>query len=674
MARHRRRDANTARGEWFAPWCEVTAERTLEPMRAQGRSSVFAVASSLVLSVAGCSSDDASSAAPPAQGGAAGSTASTTGTGGASGGGAKAGAAGASGKGTSGNAGTGAAGGGGGGAGGAGGKSGTGGTGGGTAGAAQAGSGGQAGSAPSGPGRFVVGALHGALGRFYVRADLTDVPFDVLVDAAAGSWSFGTPDDVEVKGLDPNGSFTSDDYGARYLAGIVAPTKGKYTLTLQATHPSSLFVADAAFVSGQPIDLDPSAPTAVRVEFHKKGGGQGSVHLQWTGPGIPTAVDVPKANLIPDLRALDQTSAAFGGIQGGALPIAVWWPGEGELSSTSKTIPPQFVRADGHTGWKERGVNTVWYNYQLGGGGAVPPMLDVFQKLGLDAWRYPSDALTMNPPVASPKQTDAADKSFTAYSNLDEAFGKEPLASFAGRAQSFEAERKLPMVCTFSGSQLAYFQPPINVDGVSAFMTSCDWIAMDYYPTNEDTNGVVTMPIGIDRMASAIRHIIDFSGGKPAFTFVDTSNQLLSAACRAPTAAEVDAMAWGSMIAGARGIAYFPQVPGKSNDGTTPDVEAELPKLNALLQKWAPVMLDGGTSLARLLLPGGFRGAIRKHAGVTYAIVLNDDDKPATFSAPDGDVFAYYGVSGPAAGTMFAPYQVTITHDGKTETLTFPLP
>ena len=534
----------------------------------------------------------------------------------------------------------------------------------------------------TGPGRFLDDRT-GVLGRFYFGASFTATPVDVVVDRAAGDWGFGTPEDTEVKGLGGS-AFTSDHFSVRYLGALVAPTAGTYTLSV-ATNPAltsdvvKLTIDGAPFTFGSTLTLDPSTPRAFSLEYDHPKAGQSRVSLQWKGPGIDVATTIPKTALRADLRALDQASPAFAGMADGSMPIGVFWPNENLLSSTDKTIPAIFQRTDGHTGWKERGANVLWYNNQWGGGGDLAPMVQVAATLGLKTWRFPADRMVNTAPPADPKKFDADDTTLMAYALEDEAYGKSdwPIDTFLAAAAHARATRAIPIVDGFSGPQLAGLHTQRDIDALKGYLAACDWVAMDYYPLAEfATSEVRTIPAGIDRMAEAIARLIEWSGGKPAFAFVDTSNQKLTAGSRGPTAAEVDAMAFGSLLAGARSISYFPEVPvsGGTNDGTPPDVEAELPKLGKVLQKWAPVLLDEGITVTSRLLPTNFRAAIRKHAGTTYTFVFNDSDKPSTWTSSAGDVLAFYGGKSPVAGEVLAPYQVDITYECTRDKLVFPLP
>jgi hypothetical protein len=94
----------------------------------------------------------------------------------------------------------------------------------------------------------------------------------------------------------------------------------------------------------------------------------------------------------------------------------------------------------------------------------------------------------------------------------------------------------------------------------------------------------------------------------------------------------------GSIIHGARLIAYFPEVPGKrdnkgkqfgnGNDGTPPELETEMVKINAQLQALAPVLNAKGARLATLAEP--MIGAIRDYKGTRYLIVMNNDAEEST--------------------------------------------
>jgi hypothetical protein len=535
---------------------------------------------------------------------------------------------------------------------------------------------------PVGAKRFLDDA-HGAFARFYFGAHFTGTPVDVVVDAASGDWSWGTPASIEIAGRD-GGAFTSDHYGVRYLGALVAPVAGTYVLTV-ATNPAipsdvvTLAIDGAPFTLGDSIALDPSTPRAFELDYDHTTVGQARVALQWTGPGIVSPTTIPSSALRADLRAVDLASKSFAGMADGSMPIGVFWPNESTLSSTSTKIPTEYVRSDGHTGWRERGVNVLWFDNQWGGGGDLGTLVHLAATLGFSTWRFPADRMINTGAPTDAKSFDAADTTLMAYSLEDEANGKSdwPIAHFSDEAAHARATRPIPIVDGFSGSQLAGLHSQSDIDVMRSYLSQCDWVGMDDYPLAQFSDvAVLPIPEGIDRMAHAIAKLVEWSGGKPAFAFVDTSNQRLTADARGPTAIEVDAMVWGALVAGARSISYFPEVPvaGGANDGTPPDVEAELPRLNALVQKWAPVLLDEGVTISNWILPGRFRVAIRKHAGKTYAFVFNDSSSAATWHSSHGDVLAYYGVEGPKEGESFAPYELDVESDCTTTKVTFPLP
>jgi hypothetical protein len=533
----------------------------------------------------------------------------------------------------------------------------------------------------SGPGRFLPGKT-GVLGRYYAGAGFTGTPFALVVANASSDWEFGSPDSIELKGIDSSLIFTSDHFSVQYDGAIVAPAAGTYTLSV-ATNPSittevvALTVDGAPFTLGTSLTLDPAKPAPFSLRYDHPKPGRSWVHLQWTGPGITTAVDIPSANLLADVRALDQSSKAFAGMPDGSMPIGVFWPNQNTFSDKSTKIPSAARRSDGHTGWVERGANLFVFDNQWGDGGDLSAGIALATALGVRTWRFPADVLTNtpNPGKASPTAFDTADTTLTAYALEDEAYLKISTADFLAEASHARATRPLPIYCNFAGSSVAGNHPQVDIDGARAFMGSCDWLAMDNYPLTQPTAALPNaIALGIDVMAQSLQRLIEYSGGKPVFSYVDTADEKLAAGSRGPSAKEVDAMVFGALIAGARSILYFPEVPGTgANDGTPTDVEAELPRLNSLLQKWASVLLDEGTSISNLALPDHFRAAVRVHGGKTYAFVFNNADAPADYHPSAGDPFAFYGVSGPPDGTTFAPYQLMIVHDCVREVVTVPL-
>ena len=124
------------------------------------------------------------------------------------------------------------------------------------------------------------------------------------------------------------------------------------------------------------------------------------------------------------------------------------------------------------------------------------------------------------------------------------------------------------------------------------------------------------------------------SGGKPQFAFIETSNQQLAwlpKDVRGPSAGEMRAEIWNSVIHGAKGIVYFPQQfnPFKF-DGTPSDVSIQMAKQNRILAELGPILaLPANPKGMKASVAAPLEAAWRKDdKGASYVIVLNLSDQP----------------------------------------------
>jgi hypothetical protein len=118
-------------------------------------------------------------------------------------------------------------------------------------------------------------------------------------------------------------------------------------------------------------------------------------------------------------------------------------------------------------------------------------------------------------------------------------------------------------------------------------MTSCDW-----YLTNTGRSVAkylkVTIGEQIDRM-------MRLSGGKPAFSCIECSNQNLGATSREPTTTEFAAMVLISLVRGAKGVWYFPQkvVGGFNYDNMSPAMSDYMTYFNKILLSYQRYFMEG---------------------------------------------------------------------------------
>jgi hypothetical protein len=280
--------------------------------------------------------------------------------------------------------------------------------------------------------------------------------------------------------------------------------------------------------------------------------------------------------------------------------------------------------------WARRGITVAWFNQRINP--REKPLEDYIGKAaaaGLKMWRYPGEY--MDP--EKDENFDANDPTLAAYSMIDEPVlhHMDPDA-VKEQAKNFrEAKPKLKLVLNLEGDKFVMPNPGQNViDQYTAYMEACDIGFVDWYVKNRNADRYP-----LTHLWTAVERLVVWGKGKPVGAFIECSNQKIAPEGREPTVGEMRAEIIGSIIHGARLIAYFPEVPGKKqnkgkyfgggNDGTPPELESEMVRINRRLQELAPILHDKGARLTTL--PEGLLGAVRYHGGKTYLIVLNDDDE-----------------------------------------------
>src|SRR5438045_6890878 len=95
-----------------------------------------------------------------------------------------------------------------------------------------------------------------------------------------------------------------------------------------------------------------------------------------------------------------------------------------------------------------------------------------------------------------------------------------------------------------------------------------------------------------------IDYLLELSGGnKPAFAYIESCNIRITSSKNgaAPTASEMKAQAWVSVIHGAKGIVYFPLKIGGGFvwDATPPELATAVGELGRELIKYEQYFLKG---------------------------------------------------------------------------------
>jgi hypothetical protein len=171
------------------------------------------------------------------------------------------------------------------------------------------------------------------------------------------------------------------------------------------------------------------------------------------------------------------------------------------------------------------------------------------------------------------------------------------------------------------------------IDEYTAYMDACDIGFVDWYVKNRNADRYP-----LSHLWTAVERLVVWGKTKPVGAFIECSNQRIAPEGREPTVGEMRAEIVGSIIHGARLIAYFPESPGRKdnkgkqfgngNDATPPQLEEEMVKINRQLQQLAPILHAKGARLTTL--PEPLLGAVRDYNGTRYLIVLNNDSEEKT--------------------------------------------
>ena len=295
--------------------------------------------------------------------------------------------------------------------------------------------------------------------------------------------------------------------------------------------------------------------------------------------------------------------------------------------------------------WARRGITVAWFNQRINP--KEKPLEEYIAKAqaaGLKMWRYPGEY--MDPEKA--ETFDASDPTLAAYSLLDEPIlHKKSAEDMKQQAADFrEAKPKLKLIVNLEGDKFVMPNPGQNViDQHTGYMEAADIGFVDWYVKNRNADRYP-----LSHLWTAVERLVVWGKGKPVGAFIECSNQRIAPEGREPTVGEMRAEIVGSIIHGARLIAYFPESPGNKdnkgkqfghgNDATPPQLEAEMIKINRRLQQLAPILHAKGARLTSF--PEGLLGAVRYYEGKTYLILLNDDDEDKiTFSGEEIEPYGW---------------------------------
>ena len=190
-----------------------------------------------------------------------------------------------------------------------------------------------------------------------------------------------------------------------------------------------------------------------------------------------------------------------------------------------------------------------------------------------------------------------------------------------------------PILMNFDGSHMmnnfggVTWATPFSQATYAPYMAAADWVAQDVYPV---TGWLHYNALGAPGYATTT--LKSYSGNKPSFAYIETSNQRLFNTQypefreRGVTPPEFRAEVWDAIIHGSRGIFYFPQMlTAFQYDGTPIDVAMEMTKSNAMITGLARALnSDNIPDVSTVnFSAGSMEYSVKSVNGVTYVIALN---------------------------------------------------
>ena len=278
--------------------------------------------------------------------------------------------------------------------------------------------------------------------------------------------------------------------------------------------------------------------------------------------------------------------------------------------------------------WKARGINTLVGYESRSGRVSNKQWSEAAAGKGFYYVRRPPEHASRDELVA-----DAKDPRLLAWMHHDEPDVKKPPTDPKDLAADYAHWKKgtpdKPVLVNFSGGNV--LDPKASKQLYAAYMRSADWIANDIYPVTGWNR-----PDWLWKVGSAVDRLREWSGGKPQFCFIETSNQRLPwtpKTTRGVTPDEFRAELWHAVIHGVRGVIYFPQQLGDKGavpfryDATPPKVVEEMVRLNGRLGELAEVLASPvNPREASIRADPPLEVGWRVHGGRLYVIALNFSD------------------------------------------------
>jgi hypothetical protein len=279
--------------------------------------------------------------------------------------------------------------------------------------------------------------------------------------------------------------------------------------------------------------------------------------------------------------------------------------------------------------WQSRGINTV-INYEPYGG-----------QDSIDVWSNAANAhnfYQVRQPRANPAN-DLNETRLLAWMHADEPdLHKTAPSLLAADYTKWKAvDPGKPVFVNFSGGEL--LNHTTSNTTYQQYMQSADIIGNDFYPVTGwgRPDWIDYSKTVADRKTEgmAVKGYSDLSGGKPQWSFIETSAQKLSwiqgGNARGVTPAEFRGEVWDAIINGAKGIAYFPQQIGSGFrfDMTPADVVSEMTTQNARIQSLARVLNASSNPTADKIAMNStlLEGARKNYDGDQYFFILNMSSK-----------------------------------------------
>jgi hypothetical protein len=305
------------------------------------------------------------------------------------------------------------------------------------------------------------------------------------------------------------------------------------------------------------------------------------------------------------------------------LLVALGFRAAGQNSGPAFVIGVYMQPVESFESWKARGINTL-VGYESRSGRVTSEQWSAAARAAEFYYlRRPGEDLAM----------DAKDPRLLAWMHHDEPDVKKPPTDPKALAEDYALWKKAghkPVFVNFSGG--CVLDEKASRDLYVKYASAADWIGNDIYPVTGWNR-----PDWLWKVGAAVDRLRDWSGGKPQFCFIETSNQRLAwtpTTTRGVTAEEFRAEVWHAVIHGVSGIVYFPQQLGDKKgipfryDATAARVAEEMVRQNARLAALGEV-------LASPMNPGEFKivgdrpleVGWRVNGDHLYVIALNFSDE-----------------------------------------------